>query len=303
MALPYPRPQAWELHDTQLVRRWPAVLWAVIAAGFGVAMVVANVEGDVAGGIIRATLAGAVGAGVGVSYSRSGSEQGLPLLLNAVVLSRATVRPPDSWIHFFRDAGPSRWMTACFALAGVLSSTGLLWASVSAVQAGVGLILLLTIPLLLAALVLALAGGIAIVQVVRHASFGRRPIGISLGRHGLIRYYLDDVDVWPWESISRIEAVGKTIDKDNGDFTANLVIVPIEQPDDVTDTTYAIWGYQSHAWLIYTAARFWAEHPELRTELGTTYGQRRIEAWRDEMRATRAVSPQPTRGIRGSRFP
>ena len=294
MALPYPLPEAWKLNDAQLVRRWPAVLWAFIATGLAITMVAANLGGDVAGGIIRSTLVGAVGAGLGVSYSRSGSEQGLPLLLNAVVLSRATVRPPDSWIHFFRETGPSRWMTACFAIAGTLSSVGLTWASISAVQAGVGLILLLTVPLLLGALVLTLAGGIAIVQVVRHASFGRRPIGISLGRHGLIRYYLDSVDVWPWQSIAAIKATGKVIDKENDDFTANLVIVPVEQPEDVTLNEYEVWGYQSHAWLIYTAARFWAEHPEHRTELVTTFGQQRIQAWRDEMAATRAGSSRPS---------
>ena len=294
MALPYALPEAWKLHDKPLVRRWPAVLWAVIAAGLGVAMFVANLQGDVAGGIIRASLVGAVGAGLGVSYQRSGSEQGLPLLLNAVVLSRATVRPPDSWIHFFRETGPSRWMTACFAIAGVLSTTGLLWASISAVQAGAGLILLLTIPLLFAALVLTLAGGIAIVQVVRHASFGRRPIGISLGRHGLIRYYLDGVDLWPWQSITRIEATGTVIDKENDDFTANLVIHSDNKPEDITYSEYAVWGYQSHAWLIYTAARFWAEHPEHRDELGTTFGQQRIQAWRDEMTATTAGSSRPS---------
>jgi hypothetical protein len=295
VALPYPLPEAWKLHDAQLVRRWPAVLWAVIAGGLAIAMTAANLRGDVAGGIIWAVLFGCVGAGLGVSYQRSGSEQGLPLLLNAVVLSRATVRPPDSWIHFFRETGPSRWMTACFALAGTISSTGLVCSSVSAVQAGVGLLLLLTIPLLFGALVLTLAGGIAIVQVVRHASFGRRPIGISLGRHGLIRYYLDDVDVWPWEAIAGIEATGKVVDKENGDFTANLVIVPTTMPADVSLTEYELWGYQSHAWLIYTAARFWAEHPELRSELGTTFGQQRIQAWRDEMAATTtAGSPRPS---------
>lgn len=293
MALPYPLPEAWKLNDTQLVRRWPAVLWGFIVAGLAISMVAANLEGDVGGGIIRATLVGAVGAGLGVSYQRSGSEQGLPLLLNAVVLSRATVRPPDSWIHFFRETGPSRWLTAWFSIAGILSSIGLGWASISAVQAGIGLLLLVTIPLLLGALILVLTGGIAIVQVVRHASFGRRPIGISLGRHGLIRYYLDSVDVWPWESIAAIKATGKVIDKENDDFTANLVIVPVEQPEDVTLNEYEVWGYQSHAWLIYTAARFWAEHPEHRDELGTTFGQQRIEAWRDEM-VTTAGSSRPS---------
>lgn len=293
MALPYPLPEAWKLHDTQLVRRWPAMLWIVVGALLAYAMVAADLQRDIGRGILFAALLAAVGAGLGVSYQRSGTETGLPLLLNAVVLSRATVRPPDSWIHFFRETGPSRWMTACFAIAGTLSSISLVWSGLLALRHGPGWLLLI-VPLLLLTLVLTLAGGIAVVQVVRHASFGHRPIGISLGRHGLIRYYLDAVDVWPWESIARIEATGKVIDKENGDFTANLVIVPVEQPEDVTLNEYEVWGYQSHAWLIYTAARFWAEHPELRSELGTTFGQQRIQAWRDEMLTTRAGSSRPS---------
>jgi len=248
-------------------------------------MVAANVAAVVGSAILLAFLFGAVGAGLGVSYQREGTNRGMPHLINAVVLTRARVRPPDSWVHFFREAGPSRWLTTCFAATGILMSTSLVWTFVAVLgEGGAALLwLLLVVPLLLAALVLALAGAIALVQFVRHASFGHRHIGISIGRHGLVRYYLDEVDVWPWENIIRVEALGRALDAQTEDFSAHIVLVANSLPADVTENKYSIDGYQSHPWLIYTAVRFWAEHPELRSELGTTFAQRRIDGWSEQM--------------------
>ena len=296
MTLPYPLPENWRLHETQMKRRWPAVFWSIVAVGLGIAMFGANLRGDIGGGILFASLFGAIGAALGVAYSRSGAERGLPLLLNAIVLTRAKVRPPDSWVHFFSETGASRRLAVWFSSGGLLASASLIWTLVTTIVRGGANMwwLLLVIPLLLGALILALAGVIAIVQFVRHASFGHRHIGLSLGRHGLVRYYLDEVDVWPWESIARIEASGKIIDKEYGDFSAQLVIIPTgELPPDVLLSEYGVDGYQSHAWLIYTAVRFWAEHPELRSELGTTYAQRRIEGWRDAMTTPASTSAVP----------
>ena len=296
-ALPYPLPEHWQLHETQLKRRWPAVIWVLVGVALSVAMVGANLSGAIGQGILLAASVGAVGAGLGVSYQRAGAERGLPQLMNAIVLTRATVRPPDSWIHFFSETGASRWLVASFSAGGLLSSTSLIWTCVLVVREGGAALWwwLLLVPLLLGALILALAGVIGIVQFVRHATFGHRHIGLSLGRSGLVRYYLDEVDVWPWEKIARIEATDKALDKENGDFSANLVIVPRgEQPADVTLSEYILDGYQSHAWLIYTAARFWAEHPELRSELGTIYAQRRIEGWRDAMTTPASTSAVPS---------
>jgi hypothetical protein len=132
-----------------------------------------------------------------------------------------------------------------------------------------------------------LVGVLAIAKYVRFASFGQRPIGISLGRHGLTRYFMDGIDEWPWESISGVEVAGKAMDAD-GDFSADLLIRTQNRPDGVTYDKYEIATYESHAWLIYTAVRFWAEHPEQRTELGTTFAQMRIKAWRDAMFARSA---------------
>lgn len=288
MSLPYPLPAGWKVQETQLRRRWPVVLWAAVAAALAVGMVGANLDGAVFAAALYAGFFAAVLAGLGVSYQRAGTERGLPLLLNAVVLGRARTRPEDSWIHFFRETGASRWLTACFALGGLLGSASLLWSAVLALQGGAARLwtLVVVVPLLLFTLVLALAGVIAIVQVVRHATFGHRHLGISIGRHGVVRYYLDEVDVWPWEAIERVEARGTTTDAQTEDFTATLALIAPQRPADVAVDEYDLGAYESHAWLIYTAVRFWAEHPELRTELGTTFAQRRIAQWRDAMAAT-----------------
>ena len=285
MTLPYPLPGEWRLHESQLTRRWPAILWSLIAVALAGGMLAANLAAETGAAILLAFLFGAVGAGLGVSYQREGANRGMPHLINAVVLTRARVRPPDSWVHFFREAGPSRWLTTCFAATGILASASLVWTVLKVLAEGGAALwwLLLAVPLLLGALVLALAGVIAVVQFVRHASFGHRHIGISIGRHGLVRYYLDEVDVWPWDTIAGVEAVGKKLDAQTEDFSAHLVLTAHSLPADVIDNTYSIDGYQSHAWLIYTAVRFWAEHPELRSELGTTFAQRRIDAWRVQM--------------------
>jgi hypothetical protein len=94
-ALPYSLPDDWQLHETQLTRRWPVVVWSLIAVALAVAMAVANLENDVGSAILYASLFGGIVAALGVSYQRAGTERGLPHLINAIVLTRATVRPPD----------------------------------------------------------------------------------------------------------------------------------------------------------------------------------------------------------------
>nr|WP_157127061.1 hypothetical protein [Cnuibacter physcomitrellae] len=298
---PYALPDQWRTTAVKPVRVWLAVLWAIVALVFAVLAAAAVLKGDVWGGLIFTLLFAAVGLGVGVGYEHAGDERGMPVLLNAITLTRARVRPPDSWVHFFREAPPGRWLTICFAATGTFCSVALGWLSVVAVVSGGGWILLLLVPLLLGALVVALAGWIAVVQRWRHASFGRRPIGLSVGRHGVIRWFLDDlVDVWPWESIAAVRAQASAVDKTNGDFMPGIVLVPVPGAPDPTDPDdtlvereYDLTGYQSHAWLIYSAVRFWHEHPELRHELSTTHAQRRIAQWRDAIAAIAAAPPPP----------
>lgn len=289
--LPYPLPEGWTVHPGRLVRRWPAWFWSAVALALVLAAGQAVLAGSIGWGILFTALFGAVGAGLGVAYERAGSERGLPRFINAVVLTRAVSRPPDSWIHFFRESGPSRWLTFWFAATGWLALASFVWLTVLVARVGGAALwwLALIIPLGLGALVLATAGTIAVAQRIRHSSFGRRPIGLSIGRSGVVWYYLDDVDIWPWEAIHAVRPSATVFDKAAGDFSAAIEIRSVQKPADVSQDEYILDRFESHAWLIYTAVRFWAEHPELRSELSTTFAQRRIESWRD------AMLPRPAR--------
>jgi len=293
--LPYPLPDKWRLKAAKKLRRWHAALWTVVGAVFVWLAFASLLGGDFGLGILFTIVFAIIGLAMGVGFERTGAESGLPHLLNAVVLSDASERPPDSWIHFFRERGPGLWLTVCFAAVGLLGSVALGWAVVLSIAQGGGgpWSLVLTIPLLLGALVVALAGVIAIVLRWRHASFGRRPIGVSVARQGVVRYYLDGADLFPWEKIREVRPTVGAVDKSTGDFTPGIEIVLDESEPGPHERHYDIGGYESHAWLIYTAVRFWAEHPALREELSTTRAQKRITAWRDAMRGLSRVPAAP----------
>ncbi|MFG6445023.1 hypothetical protein ACFXQA_07075 [Microbacterium sp. P07] len=288
---PYPLPERWRMSAAKPIRRGVAVAWIVVALAFAGGAFAALLREDIGGAIVFTALFAAVGLGVGVGYQHAGAERGLPRFINAVTLSQARVRPPDSWIHFFRETGPGLWMVACFAGTGFAASTALVWAGALAVGDGSTWALIVVAPLLLGALIVALAGGIGVLLRWRHASFARRPIGISIGRHGVVRYYIDDVDVWPWESITEVRATVSAVDSQTGDFSPGIVLGHAADADGRVEHEYSLDGYEAHAWLIYTAMRFWAEHAEHRDELSTTFAQQRITGWRDVMGS---AAPAPT---------
>ena len=283
--LPYPLPPKWQVHAAKRTATWLVVFGATSTFALGAFAVWAAARGDQVGTIVWAFFFAAIGLVTGIAYERSGDEKALPAMINAIALSRAEVRPADSWIHFFSRSGPGRWQTAFFTTAGCGGSAMFAWASALAVMKAPWA-LIATIPLLLGCLVVVIASVMAVWLRWRHSSFGRRPIGISLGRHGLVYYYVDGVDEWPWESIARVRPSVTAVDESTGDFAPGLIIEPAAGAEnDAND--YSLGGYQSHAWLIYTAVRYWSEHPDARGELSTTFAQRRIEGWRDAMRAQR----------------
>jgi len=286
-ALPYPLPEHWRLAAVRPTRWWWTVFWSALALANVVAAFVALGRADAVAALVYTVIFAAIGLGVAVAFERAGDEDALPEMLNAVVLSRAQTPPPDSWVHFFREARLRRWVTTWFALVGLVASVVFSWCAVLAVGKGGAWpwLLLLVVPLLLGALVIALVGVIAIIHRYRHASFGRRPIGLSLGRSGVIRYYLDDADEWPWDRIAHVRPEAVAVDVSTGDATPRLVVVFFDGDEYVYDLS----GVQAHAWLVYTAVRFWAEHPAHRDELSTTRAQQRMEAWARAMRAAPTV--------------
>lgn len=281
--LPYSLPSQWQMHAAKRVTAWLAALGATATFVLGASAFSAAARGDMGEIILWTLFFASAGLATGVAFQRAGSERGFPAMINSIALSRAVERPVDSWIHFFRREGPSRWQMTFFSIAGFGASVLFAWASVLAFMT-TPWALLATIPLLLGSIFVAFAGWMAVLLRWRHSSFARRPIGLSLGRHGLVYYYVNGTDEWPWESIGEVRASVGAVNESTGDFTPSLIIEPaIGAQNDPKD--YGLDDYQSHALLIYTAVRFWFENPDARGELSTTFAQRRIEGWAKAMSA------------------
>lgn len=278
------------------MRWWWVVLWLGIALGLATFAAVGFLQGDIGRGFVCTLLFGVIGVVLGVTYVRYGGERGMPQLLNAVVLTRALVRPPDSWIHFFREAGPGHWLTVSFTSVGALASAGCAWAAILViVQGGDGVgTLFVIVPLFLVFLVIAAAGVAAMVLQWRAGKFGHRQSGLSVGRHGVIRYHLDNLDVWTWESIEQVRALTVGAVAETGDFIPKVALVRRAGEEEVE---LHLGGHHAHPWLIYLAMRFWHEHPEFRHELSTGAAQKRMQQWHDAIHPSRFspthVAPSP----------
>ncbi|SDG90423.1 hypothetical protein [Microbacterium sp. 77mftsu3.1] len=277
---PYPLPKDWRVGTPTRIRPWTVVIYSLVVLGSAAALAFAVLGGNVGAATWWVLVFAGATLGFGVHFERAGGERGMPELLNAVALTRAEKRPPDSWVHFFRERGAGSWVSAWFTVAGVVSTAAFVWAIVRSVTTDAALALIWLIPLLLGALVVLLAGSIAIVSTWRAASFGRLPIGVGIGPSGVTRYYLDDTDDIDWARIARVAPTVSAVDETTGDFTPS---VELRAADDEILLDLNISGFRAHAWLIYASIRFWAEHPEMRHELGTTFAQQRMDGWRRGM--------------------
>lgn len=280
--VPYPLPEKWQLTAARPTRWWWVVLWCAVGGAAAAFALFGLVQGDPVRGFVGTLCFGVIGTVLGVTYIRYGGERGMPQLLNAVVLTRALVRPPDSWVHFFREAGPGHWLTVSFTSVGLCASAGFAWVATLVIRDGGDAVgtLFVTVPLFLAFLIIAAAGIAATILQWRHASFGRRQSGLSIGRDGVIHYNLDTVQVWPWESIAQVRAVAEGVVPEAGDFIPKVAIA---RRDGAEEIELHLGGHHAHAWLIYSALRFWHEHPEARRELSTSAAQRRMRNWHHAM--------------------
>lgn len=265
VGLPYPAPETW-LSDEQY---FPApVMWATggIATLVGLLSVCFTATGAVVWGVVCALLFGVLSV-LSLAFGLFAVRHAPPQLINAVTLARATVRPVDDWVHFIRERPVRLWVRTWLMLCGC--GTGvLLVLALPGILAGPGgpWWLIVFIPLLIVCFVVGVFALLQAVLDAKNSSFGRIPVGVAVGRHGVSRYYVaGGVQHVPWESMTAIEAMPRsTIRIDYGRSE------PFEFVAGVFD---------QHSTLIYCALRFYFEHPELRDEVGTTIAQRRFEAW------------------------
>ncbi|MFK4789329.1 hypothetical protein [Microbacterium sp. ZW T5_56] len=114
----------------------------------------------------------------------------------------------------------------------------------------------------------AIMGGYALLQNrldAKNSSFGRLPVGLTLGRSGITRHPVAGATFVRWEHITAVEVAPHARvricrgDAEPLEFTAGM--------------------FDEHAGLIYNAIRLYAEQPPLRAELSTAEAQRRFESW------------------------
>ncbi|MCE4026006.1 hypothetical protein LXM50_08475 [Microbacterium sp. Au-Mic1] len=272
-AIPYPLPRNWRDRGMGPLPVTAMVIMAAVAAGLLTFGALHALGGDVLGAILATVFYGALMAGF--SVAREGGRRRIrgPVLMNAVTLTRADSAPPDSWVHFFRE-GLASWALGWGLLLGGAGSVVLLaMAGIRAVAIDAGGWLLLIVPLGLCAGILVLCGVIALIIAFRSASFARIPIGLSIGRSGVSRYYLDAIESVRWEDIRSIAAVAREEDDTEG---SRSVLIEREGRDP---WRIGVDEYPTPPWVIYAALRFWLEHPADRGELSSTFAQRRIQEW------------------------
>lgn len=279
--LPYPLPGDWRLRAARPMRRWAAIVLpavVVLASGLALWFLVATDGGPSLGLMVVITGVGLVG---GIGFERAGAERGLPRFVNAVTLGEATAQPADSWVHLFRETGPGRWLSTWFLWVGVVDTVITVGLIVKAfLPGGHPSMLLVFVPVLLVSLILLACGVAPVMWRYQQGSFARSPLGIALGEHGVLDLPQRPERMWEWGVLASVTALPGLIDRDTGDFEPRVAVA---FADGREPAELSLSGYESHAWLIYTALRFYLEHPSLREELGTTFAQQRITAWRDAM--------------------
>ncbi len=284
-ALPYPLPEGWEIEPARREPWWRITLWTLVF-GFGTLLAYVHLlENDYLAALGRIAFAAVFGAIAVGELWKWGGEHGAPEFINAVVLTRAERAPEDSWVHFFRDGRTPRAVIAGMLGVTIPLLAATAWAGVLIVRAGGGALWwLFAVAFMLLIGVIALFAMWAAAAVRRRVgSFGRRATGIAIGRSGITLHFLDDPSFIAWENVRAVTAGTSVKDQKTGDFVPELDL----ELENREDQWVPIGGYEAHAWLIYCALRFWAEHAELRHELSTTFAQQRILGWRAAMAAAR----------------
>ncbi len=247
----FPRPVAWGT--------------GAVAAALGAVSVWCTVSGSLIWATVSAVLFGVV-AVLAFAFDLGDAAARPPQLLNAVVLGRATVAPADDWVHFYREQTMHVWVRVWMVLSGIGTAALLVFAMIAVLATPGGVWwLFLFVPLLI---VCAVAGTYALLQNLldaKNTSFGRIPVGLTLGRSGITRHLVAGAHFVRWEDVTAVDVAPHArirICRGAGEsleFTAGMM--------------------QERAGLIYNAIRLYAEHPHLRAELSTTEAQRRFEAW------------------------
>lgn len=244
------------------------VAWATggIAAAVGVASVWCTASGSLIWGTACAVLFG-VFAVLAFAFDLGDAIGRPPQLLNAVVLGRAVVAPADDWVHFYQEQAMHVWVRAWMILSGIGTGVLLVVSMIAVLATPTGVWwLFLFIPLLVGCAVVGVYALLQNLLDAKNSSFGRIPVGLTLGRSGITRHLVAGADFVRWEHITAVEVAPHARIR-----ICRGAAEPLE---------FTAGMFEERAGLIYNAIRLYYEQPQLRTELSTTEAQQRFESWR-----------------------
>jgi hypothetical protein len=203
---------------------------------------------------------------------RSASRKPLALV-NAVAFSKSATPSPDQWLHFAK-VRPVPWrLLAGFIVITLVCVWGLvgtfdLFADADSLQ--------ILVPIILLGAGALFFGWAAIRSVASYAKRTGWPHlhGLGIGRSGIaLRFTGGDADV-PWDAVTSIGAVFTNADNPR---QSKIPVLRVGYAGTVVDLNTEILG--AAPTVIYCALRYYHANPEMRTELGTTVAQKRMDRW------------------------
>lgn len=284
--LPYPIPDRWQ-RRTQLFGGIKG-MWGLLA--LFVALAVASVfiipVETTRVGLALATGVGLSGMLASFGLDRFDGQVEPPKMINAVTLTKADHQVPDSWVHFFREKSVTLWASFIQLVTALVTIALLVWLIILMGERDEGFMMWIPIVMGVVSVVYLAVTLANIWHRVRDSSFGRIPIGVTLGQHGIARRYLADISYVSWEQVHVVKAQAR-LKADDGSASE---VVQVTHDGETVPLEVWLNDFESQPWLIYSALRFYAENPEARRELSNTGAQKRMESWNKQMLTERAAA-------------
>ncbi|MFS0866520.1 hypothetical protein AB3M83_04180 [Microbacterium sp. 179-B 1A2 NHS] len=204
-----------------------------------------------------------------------------------VIVAAAGADTAGSRAHLFRERTPRVWLAASSTVAGAAAAT-LFGAPSLLVRDSAGWLLLFFLPAALAGLLLLVTGVRAFVSIWRRRSSARSRLGVILDPRGITWHHRGGTERVAWTDVRAVRPAvhATTAHRSEGQPWVHLDLAA--RPDPVTLNLDTLAG---PPWLVYTAVRYWVDHPDDRAELGTASADRRMAAWRQAMRTGDVVAP------------
>lgn len=277
-----PLPVAWPRRWGPSARRRPRI---VIVGGIlmlGASLLMLPGAGDTAMAALAPMAFAVLGAAALALGLREPLGRRSPEFIDSVALTAAKEQPPDSWVHFLRLRRVGIAVLLVFWGIALILVAVVPVAILVALDGRASALLSLVIVVPLGALFLIAAVRSTIAQH-RLGSFGRRALGLTFGPSGIALIRIGDPLYIPWDAITAIEP-GTLTSRSRREPPVPLIELRLDTaliPDDDAPKTLTLTpaGLHVHPWVTWAALNHYRRSTEARAELGTTFGQRRLEAW------------------------